>query len=88
MEFYLIVDEVQTGYGRTGKMFGIESLRCRSRYNCNGKSIGNGIPISTFSTTDEIAQSFNKASSSTFGGNPVAATTALSVLNYIEQHDT
>ena len=83
----LIVDEVQTGYGRTGKMFGIEHYDVIPDIIVTAKALGNGIPISTFSTTDEIAQSLNKPSSSTFGGNPVAATTALSVLNYIEQHD-
>lgn len=82
----LIVDEVQTGYGRTGKMFGINHYEVVPDIIVTAKALGNGIPISTFSTTDAIAQSFNKASSSTFGGNPVAATTALSVLNNIEQH--
>ena len=82
----LIVDEVQTGYGRTGKMFGINHYDVVPDIIVTAKALGNGIPISTFSTNDEIAQSFNKASSSTFGGNPVAATTALSVLNYMEEH--
>ena len=82
----LIVDEVQTGYGRTGKMFGIDHYDVVPDIIATAKALGNGIPISTFSTTDEIAQSFNKPSSSTFGGNPVAAATALSVLNYIENH--
>jgi len=83
----LIVDEVQTGYGRTGKMFGIEHYEVVPDIIVTAKALGNGIPISTFSTTDVIANSFNKPSSSTFGGNPVASITALSVLNYIEKHD-
>lgn len=82
----LIVDEVQTGYGRTGKMFGIEHYEVIPDIIVTAKALGNGIPISTFSTTDEIAASFNKASASTFGGNPIAAQTALSVLNYIEKN--
>lgn len=82
----LIVDEVQTGYGRTGKMFCIEHYDVVPDIIVTAKALGNGIPISTFSTSDEIAKSFNKPSASTFGGNPVAASTALSVLNYIEKN--
>ncbi len=83
----LIVDEVQTGYGRTGKMFAIEHYDVVPDIMVTAKALGNGIPISTFSTTDAIAASFNRSSASTFGGNPVAARTAVSVLNYIEKHD-
>jgi 4-aminobutyrate aminotransferase-like enzyme len=82
----LISDEVQTGYGRTGKMFCIEHYDIIPDIIVTAKALGNGIPISTFSTTDEIAKSFNRPSASTFGGNPVAAQTALSVLNYIEKN--
>jgi 4-aminobutyrate aminotransferase len=83
----LICDEVQTGYGRTGKMFCIEHYDVVPDIIVTAKALGNGIPISTFSTTDEIANSFNRPSASTFGGNPVAAQTALSVLNYIEKNN-
>jgi 4-aminobutyrate aminotransferase-like enzyme len=82
----LIVDEVQTGYGRTGRMFAIEHYDVVPDIMVTAKALGNGIPISTFSATDEIAQSYNRPSASTFGGNPVAAQTALSVLDYIEKH--
>lgn len=82
----LIVDEVQTGYGRTGKMFAIEHYGVVPDIMVTAKALGNGIPISTFSTTDEISKSYNRPSASTFGGNPVAAQTALSVLNYIEKN--
>lgn len=82
----LIVDEVQTGYGRTGKMFCIEHYDVVPDIIVTAKALGNGTPISTFSTTDLIAESFNKPSASTLGGNPVAAYTALSVLNYIESN--
>ncbi|MCD8510131.1 MAG: aspartate aminotransferase family protein [Bacillus sp. (in: Bacteria)] len=83
----LIVDEVQTGYGRTGKLFAIEHYDVVPDILVTAKALGNGIPISTFSTTEEIAMSFNKPSASTFGGNPVAATTALSVLNYLSEEN-
>jgi len=83
----LIADEVQTGYGRTGKMFAIEQYEVVPDIIVTAKALGNGIPISTFSTTDEIALAYNKPSASTFGGNPVAAQTALSVLDYIEKNN-
>ncbi|HYF81599.1 MAG TPA: aspartate aminotransferase family protein [Clostridia bacterium] len=83
----LIADEVQTGYGRTGKMFAIEQYDVVPDIIVTAKALGNGIPISTFSTTDEISAAYNRPSASTFGGNPVAAQTALSVLNYIEKND-
>jgi 4-aminobutyrate aminotransferase len=83
----LIVDEVQTGYGRTGKMFAIEHYDVVPDIIVTAKALGNGIPISTFSTTDEIAKAYNRPSASTFGGNPVAAQTALSVLDYIEKNN-
>ncbi|GFZ32203.1 aspartate aminotransferase family protein [Clostridium zeae] len=83
----LICDEVQTGYGRTGKMFCVEHYDVVPDIIVTAKALGNGIPISTFSTTEEIAKSFNRPSASTFGGNPVAAQTALSVLAYIEKNN-
>jgi 4-aminobutyrate aminotransferase-like enzyme len=83
----LIIDEVQTGYGRTGKMFCIENYDVVPDIIVTAKALGNGLPISTFSTTDEIAESFNKASASTFGGNPVAAQSALGVLEYIDKNN-
>ena len=82
----LIIDEVQTGYARTGKMFCIEHYGVVPDIIVTGKALGNGIHISTFSTTDEIARSFCRPSASTFGGNPVAAATALSVLSYIDKN--
>jgi 4-aminobutyrate aminotransferase and related aminotransferases len=82
----LIIDEVQTGYGRTGKMFCIEHYDVIPDIIVTAKALGNGVPISTFSTTDKIAESFNKPSASTLGGTPVTAYTAISVLNYIEKN--
>ncbi|SEO00641.1 4-aminobutyrate aminotransferase [Amphibacillus marinus] len=83
----LIVDEVQTGYGRTGKFFAVEHEGVTPDILVTAKALGNGIPISTFSTTDQIATAFNRPSASTFGANPVAAETALRVLDYIAKHD-
>lgn len=81
----LIADEIQTGFGRTGKMFAMEHYDVVPDIISMAKALGNGVPIAAFATTDEIAASFNRPSASTFGGNPVSAATALAVLDYIEQ---
>lgn len=80
----LIDDEIQTGYGRTGKMFAIEHFGVVPDIISMAKALGNGVPVAAFATTDEIARSLNRPSASTFGGNPVSAATALAVLDYIE----
>ncbi|MCE5169153.1 aspartate aminotransferase family protein [Paenibacillus profundus] len=81
----LIADEIQTGFGRTGSMFAMSHYGVVPDIMSMAKALGNGIPIGAFATTDEIAASFNRASASTFGGNPVSSVTALAVLDYIEQ---
>lgn len=81
----LIADEIQTGCGRTGRMFAIEHYGVVPDILTMAKALGNGVPIGAFSTTDEIAASLNRPSASTFGGNPVSSATALAVLDYIEQ---
>lgn len=82
----LIIDEVQTGFARTGKMFAIENYDIVPDIITVAKALGNGIPISAFCTNDKIAEAFTSASASTLGGNPVAASTAIAVLEYIEKN--
>ncbi|MBN3524032.1 aminotransferase class III-fold pyridoxal phosphate-dependent enzyme [Paenibacillus apiarius] len=81
----LIADEIQTGFGRTGHMFAMSHYGVVPDIMSMAKALGNGVPIGAFATTDEIAASFNRASASTFGGNPVSSATALAVLDYMEQ---
>ncbi|GAA0084055.1 acetylornithine transaminase [Clostridium sp. CTA-7] len=83
----LIVDEVQTGFARTGKMFAIENYDVVPDIMTVAKALGNGMPISAFCTNDEIAKSFTKPSASTLGGNPVSSATAMAVLDYIEKNE-
>ena len=83
----LIVDEVQTGFARSGKMFAIENYGITPDIMTMAKALGNGLPISAFSTSDEIAISFTKPSASTLGGNPVSCAAAMAVLNYIKEHN-
>lgn len=82
----LIIDEVQTGYGRSGKNFAIEHFAVVPDILTSAKALGNGVPIAAFSTTDEIAAGFTSPSASTLGGNPVSAANSLAVLDYLERH--
>ncbi|WP_225445568.1 aspartate aminotransferase family protein [Paenibacillus arenosi] len=81
----LIADEIQTGFGRTGRMFAMDHYGVAPDIITMAKALGNGVPIGAFATTDAIAASFNRPSASTFGGNPVSAATAMAVLDYIQQ---
>ena len=83
----MIVDEVQSGFGRTGKMFCIENYDTAPDIMAYSKAMGNGIPAAAFSATREIAQKFVKPSASTLGGNPVSCATALAVIEYIEENN-
>ncbi len=82
-----ICDEVQTGFGRTGKhMFGIEHWGVEPDIMTMAKGIANGMPIAATIATPEIADSFKKLTISTFGGNPLSCTAANATLEVIE-HD-
>lgn len=82
-----ICDEVQTGFGRTGKMFGIEHYDVVPDILCMAKALGNGVPIGVFMTNDTIAAAYTRPGASTLGGNPVTAVAALTVLNVIRDEN-
>lgn len=83
-----IADEVQTGFGRTGKMWGIEQYGVEPDIMTMAKGIANGYPLSAVITTTDIAMSQKgKATISTFGGNPVSCAAAMGVLDEIEEKD-
>ena len=83
----LIADEMITGFGRTGKLFGCEHTGVEPDVMTIGKGFGNGFPVSGLMSTDAItsAQPFARpsASSSSYGGNPLAATAALTTVHAI-----
>jgi len=83
----LIIDEVQTGFARTGKMFAIENFAVAPDIMTMAKALGNGAPISAFIATAKIADTYTKPGASTLGGNPVSSTAGLAVLDYIKEHD-
>ncbi|MBF9018881.1 MULTISPECIES: aspartate aminotransferase family protein [unclassified Oceanispirochaeta] len=80
-----IADEIQTGFGRTGKMFAVDHYGFTPDILTGAKALGNGFPIGFFATTDEIAASFTRPSASTLGGNPVSAAAGLGVIEYIQR---
>lgn len=82
----LIIDEVQTGFARTGKMFAIEHYGVDPDIMTMAKALGNGVPISAFIAPAEIADIYTKPGASTLGGNPVSSEAGLAVLDYIESH--
>ncbi|MDI1472325.1 MAG: acetylornithine transaminase [Thermodesulfovibrio sp.] len=80
----LIFDEVQTGIGRTGKLFAYEHYGIEPDIMTLAKGLGGGIPIGAILAKDEIAQAFvPKTHASTFGGNPVACAAAVATLETI-----
>ena len=84
----LVADEIQTGIGRTGKMFAMEHYGIMADLTCIGKSIGGGLPISGIVGKADIIDSVPPGGlGGTFGGNPVACAAALAVLDVIEQEN-
>jgi len=77
----LIFDEVQTGIGRTGKLFAYEHFGPEPDIMTLAKGLANGVPIGAMLTKDRFAGAFVPgAHASTFGGNPLAAAAAIAVL--------
>ena len=83
-----ISDEVQTGWGRTGgKWFGIEQYGVVPDIMTGAKGLANGSPIGLTVARPEVADSVKGLTISTFGGNPVTATAAKAVIDFIEQQN-
>lgn len=82
----LILDEVQTGIGRTGKLFAHQYNNITPDVLTLAKGLGNGLPIGACLAKGKAADYFQPGShGSTFGGNPLVCQTALSVLDVIEK---
>jgi len=83
----LILDEIQTGIGRTGKLFGFENFNCIPDIIVYGKGLGGGIPIGAFTSSKELMDSLHKnpvlGHITTFGGNPVITAAALQTLKIV-----
>jgi acetylornithine/N-succinyldiaminopimelate aminotransferase len=80
----LILDEVQTGVGRTGSMFAYEQEGIRPDIMTLAKGLGGGIPIGAMLCSNEVAKGWEVGShNSTFGGNPLATACAMTVLTRV-----
>jgi 4-aminobutyrate aminotransferase-like enzyme len=90
-EALLIADEIITGFGRTGKMFCVEHEGIVPDIITLGKGMGGGFPVSGLISTDEIVASkpfsMPSASSSSYGGNPLAAAACLVTLETIREEN-
>jgi 4-aminobutyrate aminotransferase len=83
-----IADEVQTGFGRTGKhWFGIEQWEVTPDIITCAKGMANGAPVGATITTTELANSFQGLTISTFGGNPVTSVAARATIEVIEEEN-
>ena len=80
----LIVDEVQTGMGRTGKWWAIEHTGVEPDIVCTAKGIASGVPLGGFLTKRSLATWPVGAHGNTYGGNPIAAVAALATMDVLE----
>ncbi|WP_324721421.1 aspartate aminotransferase family protein [Salinimicrobium sp. HB62] len=87
----LILDEIQPGFGRTGKLFGFENYDMVPDIVVMGKGMGGGMPIGAFTSSSEIMDTLSDNPKmghiTTFGGNPVIAAAALATLQELIEGD-
>ena len=83
-----MVDEVQTGFGRTGRWFGFQHFDVTPDVFTMAKALGNGVPIGACWARDDVASSFVPGDhATTFGGQPLATAAARAVLAVMEAED-
>lgn len=78
----LIIDEVQTGMGRTGRLFAVERWGIEPDILTLAKSLAGGVPIGATLTTSGIEERFKGSHTSTFGGNPLACAAGTAAIEY------
>ena len=83
----LIVDEIQSGVGRTGKWWAVEHEDIQPDIVCFAKGVGSGMPIGGIIAPEDVMIWKPGSHGSTFGGNPVAAVSALTTLQVIEEEN-
>jgi 4-aminobutyrate aminotransferase len=82
-----VADEVQSGVGRTGRMWAVDHERLAPDLLLVGKGIASGLPLAAIVARDEVMQWEAGAHGSTFGGNPVACAAALATLDLVAHGD-
>ena len=87
----MIVDEIQPGFGRTGKLFGFENYDCVPDVIILGKGMGSGMPVGAFTASSEMMDLLSDNPKlghiTTFGGHPVIAAACLATLQEITETD-
>lgn len=84
----LIIDEIQTGFGRTGKFFACEHYDLEPDIMCLAKALGGGLPIGATMISEAVAEKLHPgAHGTTFGGNPLVCAVSLAVINAIQEQD-
>jgi acetylornithine aminotransferase/acetylornithine/N-succinyldiaminopimelate aminotransferase len=87
-DILLIFDEVQTGIGRTGKLFAYQNYNVEPDIFTSAKALGNGVPVSALLARGDVATAFELGDhASTFGGNPLACRAAYATLKTILEED-
>ena len=81
----LVVDEVQSGMGRTGKLFAVEHWGVEPDIICSAKGIASGMPLGAIIARDSVMDWPSGSHASTFGGNPVSCRAALVTLDLLER---
>jgi len=81
----LVLDEIQTGIGRTGKMFASEHWNVAGDIVCLAKGIASGLPLGAIIARAEVMDWPSGSHASTFGGNPVACAAGLATLDLVER---
>jgi 4-aminobutyrate aminotransferase len=84
----LVADEVQAGFGRTGRMWSFEHAGIVPDIVCMAKAMANGLPLSAIASSKALQERWGRgAHGTTFGGNPVACAAGLAVLEEIRERD-
>ncbi len=87
-DWLLMLDEIQTGVGRTGKWFAFQHSKIKPDVMTLAKALGNGVPIGACLATGKAAALFTPGThGSTFGGNPLATRAGLAVLDIIRKNN-
>ncbi|MFI3295627.1 MAG: aminotransferase class III-fold pyridoxal phosphate-dependent enzyme [Rikenellaceae bacterium] len=87
----LIFDEIQTGFGRSGKIFAYQNYGVAPDMLCLAKALGGGLPLGAVVAKKKVMDNFTSnpvlGHINTFGGNPVCCAAGLAALQYIQEHD-
>src|SRR5579883_492773 len=84
----LVADEVQSGFGRTGKRFAVEHYRVEPDILCLAKGIASGLPLGAIVAKTDVMDWPSGSHASTFGGNPVSCRAALATLDLLDREYT